>query len=137
MYSKVKLLPDPVEEIWIFTKNGMPLIEFCENELEPMLLAGFISAMETIINEVTGEGLKSFILNQKKYSAIKCEKSEIIILCKAPETAKDKKIRKICDTISEIMDRNLNDKKISYWDKNFPIFHKIEQQLKTYFKLTQ
>ena len=48
-----------VEDLWIFSKDGLPLVEIFHNtELNPALLGVFLSAIKTLTKKVGGKELK-------------------------------------------------------------------------------
>ena len=55
-----------VEELWIFSRDGIPLIEIFKNtQIDNALIGGFLSAMKTFAKEISGKSLNSFTFGNK------------------------------------------------------------------------
>ena len=130
------VLPSIIKELWMFSKSGLPIMEFSNDKLDHNLLAGFISALKIVAMAAIGEDLKSFIINKNTYSAFTCYNENIIVLLKTSSKTKVNKIKKISDAITEIIENNLRDITITYENADHPVFLKIKEELEETIKIS-
>ena len=57
-----------IEELWVFSSDGRPLLEiFHNNELDPALLGAFLASMESFSKELIGSQLDKFSFGNKQF----------------------------------------------------------------------
>ena len=61
-------MPSFISDLWIFSKDGLPLIEVFNNDkINSTLLGAFLSAIESFSFKLSGVELKSINLGQNKF----------------------------------------------------------------------
>lgn len=135
-----------IEEFWIFSISGEPLAHFYPNqksehqfeydlpELDPITLAK--------IREVIGNTSKRLRVTKKltklknsKYQFVQCLKKNFLIFYKTNENVKEQKLKKLCETISEIFEKSYKSSQLNDIE-NIKIFDKFKKTLELHFKLS-
>ncbi|MFX0032941.1 MAG: hypothetical protein ACFE8E_06345 [Candidatus Hodarchaeota archaeon] len=131
-------MPSLLDEIWIFSKDGIPIIDFARiGGVDKSMLGSFISAIKTFVNEVSKGQLKSLNVGNDKYTFTTCVQDSTILVCKSPIEVKDKKIQKICRIIADIFDDMFSFEDISNWDGDVSFFDKFKDKIDLYFKMAE
>ena len=127
-----------LDEIWIFSKDGIPIVDFARiGSVDKSLFGGFINTIKTFFGKISKGELKSINVGNSKYTITTCLKDEIILTCKSSIDSKEKKIKKICKIISDIFDDMFTLDDINNWDGDNSFFDKFKDKLDLYFKMSQ
>lgn len=129
-------MPSLLDEIWIFSKDGIPIVDFARiGSVDKSMLGSFISAIKTFVREISKGQLKSINVGNDKYTFTSCVQNEVILVCKSPIEVKDKKIQKICKLIADIFDDMFSLDDINNWDGDTSFFDKFKDKIDLYFKM--
>jgi len=129
-------MPSLLDEIWIFSKDGIPIVDFARiGSVDKSMLGSFISAIKTFVREISKGQLKSINVGNDKYTFTSCVQNEVILVCKSPIEVKDKKIHKICILITNIFDDMFSLDDINNWDGETSFFDKFKDKIDLYFKM--
>lgn len=127
-----------LDEIWIFSKDGIPIVDFARiGSVDKSLFGGFINAIKFFCGKISKGELKSINVGNSKYTFTTCLKDDIIFACKSSMDSKEKKIKKICEIISDIFDDMFTLDEINNWDGDDSFFDKFKDKLDLYFKMSQ
>ena len=127
-----------VEELWIFSSNGIPLIEIFKNtQIDNVLIGGFLSAMKSFAKEVSGKSLNSFTFGNNKFYIASSLEEHIFLVGKYDAKVKEKKIQKVMEIIINFFEDMYTIKDIEDWDGKVSYFDKFKDKLKLYFDVSQ
>ena len=127
-----------VEELWIFSRNGIPLIEIFKNtQIDNVLIGGFLSAMKTFAKEISGKSLNSFTFGKNKFYIASSLEEHVFLVSKYDSKVKEKKIKKVMEIISNFFEDMYTKTDIEDWDGNVSYFDKFKDKLKLYFDVSQ
>ncbi|MFX0020108.1 MAG: hypothetical protein ACFFDL_07130 [Promethearchaeota archaeon] len=125
-----------LDEIWIFSKDGIPIVDFARiGGVDKSMLGSFISAIKVFVKEVSKGQLRSLNVGNDKYTFTTCIQNEVILVCKSPLEVKDKKIQKITKIIADIFDDMFSLEDINNWDGDVSFFDKFKDKVDLYFKM--
>ena len=134
----VGFLPRNIEDLWVFTTEGHPLLEFVRKKsIDPGLLGGLMSAVKSFCNLTTGENLQVLDLGAKKYLFSYCMSDRIILLLGFSSNVRDKQVKKVLKIIIKIFEDMYSPEDLENWDNDLAFFDKFRTKLKMYFKLSQ
>ncbi|MHA1490042.1 MAG: hypothetical protein ACTSRI_10345 [Promethearchaeota archaeon] len=129
-------MPQDQEELWIFSKEGRPIVDFSKDAtIDESLLGGFISTIKSFSQELSGKELKSFSLMNHKFILMPYFQDDFIIVCRRNSNVKDKKIFKICKVIGKIFEDMYDKNELKKWDGDHSFFNKFKNRLDLYFKM--
>jgi hypothetical protein len=118
----VKILQD----IWILLKNGVVIYQRTfNNDLDPQLFGGFMSALNSFATQLNRDGLSSFEMGNKKFYFLKRE-----LLTFISNAAKEVKPKKVMDELINIADKfeqHYPREIIEHWDGNLNFFESFEK----------
>ena len=127
-----------VEELWIFSRDGIPLIEIFKNtQIDNALIGGFLSAMKTFAQEISGKALNSLTIGHSKFYIVTSLEDRIFLVCRYDSKVKEKKIQKVMELIISFFEDMYTIKDIEDWDGNITYFNKFKDKLKLYFDVSQ
>ena len=85
-----------IEKLWIFSKEGIPIVEIFHNtELDSSLLGSFLAAIDDFSKKIGASDLKSVNIGDGKFILTSCLKDNIYLVGKCNVKVKDKVVRKI------------------------------------------
>lgn len=124
-----------IEEIWLFTRDGLPIAEFCRNEsIDRSIVGGLVSAIKSVSQTLTSKGLQSLILEDNKIIFFSALQGTIIMVCRTNSKVKDKKIDKIGSDIINILEDLYKPDDIRNWGGSVKFFDKFRERLMNEFK---
>jgi len=127
-----------VEELWIFSRDGIPLLEIFKNtDLDQTLIGAFLSAMKSFTEGLSGKSLKSFSFGAEKFLMIPSHNDNVFLVSKYNSSVKEKKIQKLMNVIIKFFEEMYTTKDIEEWDGNISYFDKFKDRLELYFELSQ
>jgi len=127
-----------LQDLWIFSKNGLPLVDFSEEDApNPAILGALFSSIQTFCNEVSGTDLQSFIMHDCKFSLLSALEGHVIIVCKTESIQKEKKIKKFFNVIVKIFEETFTIKDIITWNGDSSFFDDFRNKLNLYFKMCE
>ena len=119
-----------LKDIWIFSKEGIPIAGFGNDHLiDKTLMGGFISAIKSFSKELTNEGLKSFKMQESIFLLKPVLKGNVILVCRSNSNIKDKKIQKFCEIIKRIFEDLYREEDIKTWDGDLSFFDAFNDKL--------
>ncbi|TFG21575.1 MAG: hypothetical protein EU529_13175 [Promethearchaeota archaeon] len=127
-----------IDDLWIFSKDGLPIVEFCkEGKIDKSLLGAFFSAIKSFSKKISsGDELSSFILKDCKFTLVSALKNDAILVCKSDPKHKEKKIHKLCNVIVRIFEETFDSSDINNWDGDLSFFDDFKDKLDLYFKMS-
>ncbi len=127
-----------VEELWIFSRDGIPLVEiFKDSKIDNVLIGGFLSAMKTFAQEMSGKILNSLTIGAYNFYIAPSLKEHIFLVCKYDSKVKQKKIQKVMEIIMKFFEDMFSINDIENWDGDVSYFDKFKDKLELYFEVSQ
>ncbi|MEJ2296782.1 MAG: hypothetical protein P8Y23_18710 [Candidatus Lokiarchaeota archaeon] len=136
-----------IEEFWIFSISGDPLVHFFQTlngehqfnydlpKLDPINL----SEMKEVIGKISKKlrtTKKLTRLKNSEYTFVQCLKKDYIIFYKTNQNVKEKKLKKLCEMISNIFEKSYKSSQLKEIDENLKIYDKFKKTLELHFKLS-
>jgi tetratricopeptide (TPR) repeat protein len=91
-----------VKEIWIFSDTGLELFDFApETTMDPELLGGFLSALQSFSNELTREQLNAMVVGGDRYMIFRKPEGKFYIMGRANIKASEHLVEKTLKLITE------------------------------------
>ena len=129
-------MPSVIEEIWIFTRDGIPIAEFgSKKNFKQEMVGGFLSAIKTYCQEVSGSELKSFSMGDFKFMCVSALKNSIIICCKSAMSVKEKNIQKMIKVITKMFNEMFSVEELENWNGDISLFDDFSKKLDLYFRM--
>lgn len=126
-----------LEELWIFSRAGIPIVEISKDtRLDKFLMGSFISAIKIYSQHLSEEGLNCFILENHKFILKSMMDGNAILVCRTDVNMKDKKIDKQCDVIARIFEELYKPEDVKNWDGTLSYFDEFKEKLELYFKMS-
>ena len=141
-------MSDILEEFWIFSKDGEPIVNFYK---DPSIGNSFNFRFPELDQSTLGE-IKEMVrfnaskTNQKKRETMKfeegifniaqCLKNDAVIFYKTDDTYKEKKILNICIAVSDQFEEIYKFNQIKVWDGDLSIFEKFRKRVSLLFKMS-
>ncbi len=142
-------MSESLEEFWIFSKEGEPLVNFYRDPNAK----GLFNYRDTLFSQDKLIEIKNLILtnlqnsslNKKKIMRFKNDiirygqylQNDLIMLYKTNPKIKEKKVLSICKVISEIFDNAYPLDKLQFWEGNLSFFEKLRKKVAIYFKMSR
>ena len=125
-----------LEDLWVFTDHGTPVIDFSKKgSVDKSLLGCAISAIELFSQKVSGKKIKAFNEGNNKFSCIPCLDEKIILVIKSSSDTNDKTVRKIGKIISKIFEKMFTIGDIEKWNGDLSFFDEFKSKLDLYFRM--
>ena len=87
-------MPGFIEDLWIITSDGIPLIEVFKNtNVNTFILSAYLSAIESFSKEVSGQELLSLGFGNKKLLITPCLDGNVYLVSQYSAKVKEKKIK--------------------------------------------
>ena len=126
------------QDLWIFSKNGLPLLDLCEEKLpNSAILGALFSSIQTFCNEVSGTDLQSFMMGNCKFYIKSALDGHAIFVCKTEILIKEKKIQKLIDALIKIFEETFKPKDLINWDGDSSFFDEFRNRLELYSKMCE
>ncbi|MEE9378517.1 MAG: hypothetical protein V3V33_10845 [Candidatus Lokiarchaeia archaeon] len=130
-------MPGIFQELWIFSQDGLPLAEFCEDDvMDKNLLGPFLSAIKSFAQKLTKSELSSFTIGNFKLTCISALNGKVFLAGRTHLKTKDKTIKNACKIISEIFEDMYDPSGIENWDGDLAFFDRFKDKLDLYFKMS-
>jgi chemotaxis protein CheY-P-specific phosphatase CheC len=127
-----------VEELWIFSRDGIPLVEiFKGTQINNILIGGFLSAMKTFAKEMSGKTLNSFTTGPHRFYIASSLEERAFLVCKYDSKVKEKKIKKVMEIIIKFFEDMYSINEIENWNGKISYFDKFKDRLELYFEVSQ
>jgi len=127
-----------IEELWVFSSDGRPLLEiFHNNELDPALLGAFLASMESFSKELIGSQLDKFSFGNKQFLITPCLDGNIFLLSQSDIKVKGKKIQKIFKIIIELFEELYSPEDILRWNGDTKLFDGFKERINLYFSMAE
>ncbi len=137
MHTYIDFLPPTIEAIWIFTKDGIPLIAFSGKKgVNSALMGGFLSALKGFSTTMTGGNFSSFTSSGSLFTLVPCNNDNVLIFCRSPLKTKEKKILNVCRSISNMFESCIGNLDFTNWNGEISVFDDFKRHLKLYFKMS-
>ena len=128
-------MPSIIKEFWLFSKGGLPIVEFSgEQTLDKSIIGGIVSAIKIFSQQLSSKGLQSLLLEKDKFTFISSHEGNAILVCRTSSKIKNKKIQKLCKEIVGIFEELYGADAIISWDGDVKYFDKFKENLKKFFK---
>jgi hypothetical protein len=122
-----------LQDIWILNKEGNVLFhrEF-DVELEAQLFGALVSAMNTFIQEIATQSLKSFELKNTRFSFI--AEKDFLFITSSSKKCKSKKILQQLETIKKKFFKSFPDSFFQNWDQDISCFARFKDEINNYLE---
>ena len=122
--------PD-IEEFWLFSKDGLPIADFTcgEQSTDKSIIGGLVSAIKSFSHQLTTKGLQSLMLEDSKIVFFTALQGNIIMVIRANNKAKEKKINKISIDIIRIFEDLYSADDVENWDGSTKFFAEFRKRL--------
>ena len=126
--------PD-IEELWLFSKYGVPIADFTCSELktDKSIIGGLVSAIKTFSQQLTTKGLQSLMLEDSKIVFFSALQGNVIMIIRTNSKAKDKRINKISIDIIRLFEDLYSINDIETWDGSTKFFKEFRERLCAFF----
>lgn len=141
-------MSDILEEFWIFSKEGEPIVNFYKsNSLDSSFNYRFPELDQSTLSKIK-EMIRLNVsnTNQKKRETMKfennifnfaqCLQNDAVIFYKTDNTYKEKKILNICKAVSDQFEEVYKFNQIKVWDGDLSIFEKFRKKISLLFKMS-
>lgn len=92
-----------VKELWIISDNGSEIFNYApETKLDPDLLGGFMTAMQSFTMELSKEKLNAIVIGDSRYSIFRDPGKQFYILGRSSIKSPEESVRKILKKISDL-----------------------------------
>ncbi|WP_457556568.1 tetratricopeptide repeat protein [Candidatus Harpocratesius sp.] len=92
----------PLKDFWIFTQTGIELFSFHPDvDLKPSLFGGFVSALQSISQEIAEDSLNSFVIGNDRYTIYVDPRENLYILGRSLQSTPEKQIQHILKIINQ------------------------------------
>lgn len=130
-------MPGIFQELWIFSREGIPLADFCEDDvMDKNLLGPFLSAIKSYAHKLTKAELQSFTIGNFKFTCISALNGKVFLTGRTPSKTKDKTLKKACSIICKIFEDMYDPSGIENWDGDLSFFDRFKDKLDLYFKVS-
>ncbi|MBD3230202.1 MAG: hypothetical protein GF329_18635 [Candidatus Lokiarchaeota archaeon] len=124
-----------IEEIWIINPSGVTIFNLSEGEkVDPQLIGGFFSAINSFIQQLGEKNLKTLILGRSKMTILQGFK-KLLFIARSKKDAKNKKILKMLNFVEEEFKKKYNDI-LDDWDGDTEIFLDFGKNIEEIFNDT-
>ena len=125
-----------IDDLWIFKKDGVPLVEVLNNaKMDSSLLGIILTSLKSFSEEVNGKSLESLTIGNKKFTIIASLKNDIFIVGRTEIKVKDRKIMKSLEIIKEFFEDMYNINDIYEWNGDVSLFKKFKDKIELYFEM--
>jgi hypothetical protein len=125
-----------VNEVWLFTREGNPIAEFCQDTcIDESLVPNFVSELKTYISLLTNV-LQSFDFENFKITFSPALDENIYIVCISPFSVKNKKIIRVCKEFVKLFEGLYKVSDIIKWDGDLNFFDKFKQRINLYLQMS-
>ncbi|MFX1448792.1 MAG: hypothetical protein ACFFCG_11770 [Promethearchaeota archaeon] len=137
-----------LEEFWIFSKDGEPLVNFYRDSN----IKGFYNYRYVSFDQEKLKEIKDLIILNLQNSSMKkknimkfeddlirygqCLQNDLIIFYKTKPDIKEKIVLTLCKVISGILEDVYPIDKLQFWDGNLSFFEKFKKRIALYFKMS-
>jgi hypothetical protein len=127
-----------IQDLWIFSRDGIPLVEVFHNtEVDSALLGAFLSAIESFSIEVTGNNIRSFSFGDNKFVLSSCLKGNVYLVSRTGLKIKTKKVMKVFEIITEFFEELYSINDIENWDGDLSLFDRFKDRIELYFQMSE
>ncbi|MFX1274190.1 MAG: hypothetical protein ACFFBP_00530 [Promethearchaeota archaeon] len=127
-----------IEDLWIFSSDGRPLIEVFHNtQFDSALLGAFLAAMESFSKELSNTQLNNFSFGKKKFLITSCLDGNIFLVSQSDFKTKSKKIQKVFKIIAEFFEEIYSIEDIDKWDGDTKFFNSFKDRINLYFSMAE
>ena len=129
-------MPAFINDLWIISQDGRPLIEIINNsDINSYLLGPFVSAIESFSKELTGTELQSLTFGDKKIIITTCLEDHVYLVSGYDSKIKEKKIKKMFKLIAEYFEDLYSLEEVINWDGDPTVFEKFKDRIDVYFEM--
>ncbi len=116
-----------VREIWIITEGGIPLYDQrVEEEIDKVLIAGFIATINNFIKELSGEECKRILLSNSQICILSCEETGLFFVSRSNPNINFKKIEKYLKKLKANFLEHYKEE-IEHFNGNMEVFKDVNQ----------
>lgn len=129
-------MPGFIEDLWIITSDGIPLIEVFKNtNVNTFILSAYLSAIESFSKEVSGQELLSLGFGNKKLLITPCLEGNVYLVSQYSAKVKEKKIKGIFTLLTEFFEESYTIDDIQTWNGDISLFNKFKERINLYFQM--
>jgi len=127
-----------IEDLWIFSRDGTPLVEVLNNvKVDAALFGPFLSAIGSFSEHLSGKSLKSFSLGDYKFTILPCLDNQVVLVARCKTTIKEKTLVKTLKIIKEFFENMYASEEVLNWDGDLSTFIRFKDRIELYIKMAQ
>jgi hypothetical protein len=122
-----------IDEFYVIAESGVCYYSKSrEKEIDQTLFAGFLTALNSLSQQVTSEEMSSIILQNRKYTISKIE--GLLFIARTDPKKKESEIRKELEEMQSIFLENYSPSAlIKTWDGDVTMFKNLDPQYDKFF----
>ena len=122
-----------IDEFYVIAESGLCYYSKSrEKEVDSALFTGFLTALNSLSQEITSEGMSSLVLQNRKYTISKIE--GLLFIARTDVKMKDGVVRKELEEMQQIFLSKFSPSKLrESWDGNVTIFEDLDPQFDKFF----
>lgn len=131
-------MPFFIEDLWIFNKDGTPMVEVLNNvKVDAALFGPFLSAIGSFSEHLSGKALKSFSLENYKFTILPCMDSRVVLVARCKTDIKEKTLAKTLNILKDFFENMYTSEEVLNWDGDVSTFSKFKDRIDLYIKMAQ
>jgi hypothetical protein len=141
-------MSDIIEEFWIFSKEGDPIVNFYKDpslgssfnyrfpKLDQSTLAEIKEMIHINISNTSKKKIDIMRFEDKIFNFGQCLQNDAVIFYKTEGTHKEKKILNICKAVSDQFEEIYKFNQIKMWEGDLSIFEKFRKRISLLFRMS-
>ena len=120
-----------IKDFWIITETGIEIFSYApEVPINPTLFGGFVSALQSLSEEISQKRMESFVIGNQRYSFYKEEGKSIFIIGRASVQELKSRVNKVLSVLYRRF-YNEYERYLIKFSGNVSPFQKFEEIMKT------
>jgi hypothetical protein len=129
-------MPSILHDLWIISREGIPLIELFNNtKIDGSLLGAFLSAIKSFSEEIGAGSVTSLVLGDRKLIMSPCLDGSAFLVSQTDHSVKERKIKRIFKVLGEFFEELYTKDDIINWDGDLNIFDNYKNRIDIYFQM--
>ncbi|MBY9004283.1 MAG: hypothetical protein KGD73_09955 [Candidatus Lokiarchaeota archaeon] len=141
-------MSDILEEFWIFSKEGEPIVNFFKDplkgnsfnfrfpELDQSTLVEIKEMIRLNVSNINQKKRETMKFERGIFNIAQCLQNDAVIFYKTDNTHKEKKVLNICKAVSDQFEEIYKFNQIKVWDGDLSIFEKFRKRVSLLFKMS-
>jgi len=122
-----------IDEFYVIAESGLCYYSKSrEREVDRSLFSGFLTALNSLSQQISSEGMSSLVLQNRKYTISKLE--GLLFIARTDVKMKDNVVRKELEEMQHIFLDNFSPSTLKEsWDGDVSVFENLDAQFDKYF----